>query len=81
MLNRAESVPLDARPTTRRAQIYGSHTPNSLYRATRGAVFVGFGGKLEIIAFVACLVVHGLLAVAADAAPTAFLSPADRLGS
>ncbi|MBB6644813.1 hypothetical protein [Halobellus ruber] len=49
--------------------------------AAAGSAFVGFGGKLGTIAFVACLVVRGLLAVAADAAPIALPSPADSLGS
>jgi hypothetical protein len=52
-----------------------------LFVAAAGSAFVGFGGKLGTIAFVACLVVRGLLAVAADAAPIALPSPADRLGS
>ena len=49
--------------------------------AATSPVLVGFGGKLGTIAFVACLVVRGLLAVGADALPAALPTPADGLGS
>ena len=49
--------------------------------AVTGPVLVGFGGKLGTIAFAACLVVRGLFAVGADAAPAALPTPADGLGS
>ena len=49
--------------------------------AATGPVVVGFGGKLGTIAFVACLVVRGVLAVGADALPASLPTPADGLGS
>ena len=49
--------------------------------AATSPVLVGFGGKLGTIAFVACLVGRGLLAVGADAFPAALPTPADGLGS
>jgi len=49
--------------------------------AATSLVLVGFGGKLGTIAFVACLLVRGLLAVGTDAVPVALPAPADGLGS
>ena len=49
--------------------------------AAAGPVLVGFGGKLGTIAFVACLVVRGVLGVGADALPASLPTPADGLGS
>ena len=49
--------------------------------AATSPVLVGFGGKLGTIAFVACLVVRGLLAVGTDAVPIALPAPADGLQS
>ena len=49
--------------------------------AATSPVLVGFGGKLGTIAFAACLVVRGLLAIGADAVPSALPTPADGLGS
>jgi hypothetical protein len=49
--------------------------------AATGPVLVGFGGKLGTIAFVACLVVRGVLGVGADALPADLPTPADGLGS
>jgi hypothetical protein len=44
-------------------------------------VFVGAGGKLGTIAFTACLLVRGLLAVGRTATPLSVPIPTDRLGS
>ena len=49
--------------------------------AATSLVLVGFGGKLGTIAFVACLLVRGLLAVGTDAVPVALPAPADGLRS
>ena len=49
--------------------------------AATSTVFVGFGGKLGTVAFVACLVVRGLLAAGTDTLPVSIPTPTDGLRS